>query len=238
MQEENIEVARKNTMVDTAYAVIKDKIISYHLQPNAVVSDNQLAAELGMSRAPVREAILQLTADGLIETGASGKLVVSPIGLQDIVDILRVRKALESEAIRIIAENGWLSASQEKKLKAIYEKLISSAQTHSFAQNYQYDDEFHTTIIGFCGNKRIKDVIDRMNLQMQRARWLNIAVPARQQESREEHDEIYAGIMQKDLEKSVLAVETHLGNSERTFKEVFQNPDLKKVMAGIYNFFS
>lgn len=229
---------KSSPQIDTAYATIRDRIISYVLAPGAVISENQLANDLGMSRAPVREAVLMLTADGLIEADDSGKSVVAPIGPSDIVDILRVRRALECESIRIIAENGWLTAKQLAELSRMHDKLSASVTAESMIENYKYDDDFHTTIISYSGNRRIMQVIQRMNLQMQRARWLNIAVPTRQQASKAEHDAIYNAIAAKDEAAAVKAMEAHLTNSEETFRQVFANPNLKQVMAGIYNFFS
>lgn len=227
---------KSSPQIDTAYTTIRDRIISYALPPGAVISENQLANDLSMSRAPVREAVLLLTADGLIESDSNGKSVVAPIGPSDIVDILRVRRALECEAIRIIADNGWLSDAQLAALAGIHQKLSSSVTAESLIENYRYDDEFHTTIIGFSGNKRIMQVIQRMNLQMQRARWLNIAVPARQHASKAEHDAIYDAIVARDEAAAVRGMEEHLSNSEKTFSQVFTDPNLKQIMSGIYNF--
>jgi DNA-binding GntR family transcriptional regulator len=190
-----------------------------------------------MSRAPVREALLQLVADGLVEDD-KGKLTVAPIGLREIVDILQVRRAIETEAVHVIAENGWLTNEQKNELATVFERLVSSVTSDSMIENYKDDDDFHTTIIGFSGNRRMAQMQGQMNLQMQRARWLNIAVPLRQHTSRKEHKEIYEAILDSDESRTVAAVETHLRNSEQSFRQVFNDPTLKQIMAGIHHFFN
>jgi DNA-binding GntR family transcriptional regulator len=105
-------------------------------------------------------------------------------------------------------------------------------------ENYQYDDDFHTTIIRFSGNRRMAQMQGQMNLQMQRARWLNIAVPLRQHASQNEHKEIYEAILGRDETRAAAAVEAHLRNSEQSFRQVFNDPALKQVMAGIHHFFN
>lgn len=231
-------MAKKNSLqADTAYAAIRDKILSYVLPPGAVLSENQLAAELGMSRAPVREAVLMLQADGLVEQNETGKSAVSPIGLSDIVDILQVRRALEVEAVRVIAGNGWLSEEQLLALSDIHGRFCAAADADSVMENYRLDDAFHAAIIEYSKNRRIADIVRRMALQMQRARWLNVADPSRKQASKEEHEAIFRAIGARDLAGCVLAIEAHLNNSSDAFHKVFHDPGLKQIMAGIYNFY-
>jgi DNA-binding GntR family transcriptional regulator len=230
-------MAKKSYLADVAYKTIRDEIISFQLPPYHSLSDNALAAGLNMSRAPVREALLQLVADGLVED-TNGKFIVAPIGLREIIDILQVRRAIETEAVRVIAENGWLTDEQKNELALIFERLASSVTADSKIENYKDDDDFHTAIIGFSGNRRMAQMHGQMNLQMQRARWLNIAVPLRQHASQNEHKAIYEAILAKDKNRAVAAVEAHLRNSEQSFRQVFNDPALKQVMAGIHHFFS
>jgi DNA-binding GntR family transcriptional regulator len=230
-------MAKKSCLTDVAYKTIRDEIISFQLPPYNSLSDNTLASRLNMSRAPVREALLQLVADGLVEDD-NGKFIVAPIGLREIVDILQVRRAIETEAVRVIAENGWLTNEQKNELSIVFKRLASSVTVDSMIENYKDDDDFHTTIIAFSGNRRMSQMQSQMNLQMQRARWLNIAVPLRQHDSQNEHKEIYEAILESDENKAVATVEAHLRNSERSFRQVFNDPALKQVMAGIHHFFN
>ncbi len=235
-------MARKSSLVEIAYETIKDKIISYSLPPGTALSDNQLALELGMSRAPVREAILRLAGTGLADDDEiDGKIVVSPIGLTDIVDILQVRRALESQAVHIIADKGWFEPQWEKQYTELYTRLLSlakaaTASAAAVAEYNQCDGEFHSAIITLCGNRRMAQITRNMGLQMQRARWLNVAVPSRVQETSPEHTEIYEALLDKDRERAAAAVEAHLRSSERTYRAVFNDPILKQIMTGIYNF--
>lgn len=89
--------------VSLAYNYILNSILTFKFAPNTFVSDNQVAKELGISRAPVREAIWKLVTDGLIKSSPEGKMIVAPINMSDIADIFHIRSALENEAIRIIA---------------------------------------------------------------------------------------------------------------------------------------
>lgn len=230
-------MARRNGhLTDTAYHKIREKIITYELAPRAVVSDFPLASELGMSRAPVREAILLLTADGLIEYETDGKSRVADIGIKDIMDIMSVRRALEEEAVRTISKNGWLTKEQLADVKSKIDIFPQNEEMIDILKTNQNDDGFHTLIIRLSNNQRMLKITERINTQMLRARWVNVAVPSRMHDVRGEHKAIYLGLEKQDLAATIDAIHTHLTNSEKVFEEVFTNPQLRQVMAGIHNF--
>ena len=227
----------KNPSVETAYNTIKDQIISFVLYPETPVSDSKVAKDLGISRAPVREAIIRLQMEGLITTNEKGKLIVSPISLEDVIDILSVRKALEGEAIRRISKNGWLSAAQEKELQKILQNHQKALTTIATSDIYQYDEIFHTTLIDYAGSPRIKTIINNMRLQMQRARWLNIANPAREYDSLNEHKEIFKNIVSHDLESTINAIRTHFNNGSESFYKILNDRDMRAVASAIQSFY-
>lgn len=229
---------KSNSQVIIAYEHIRDQIISYILPPETAISDNKFAKELDMSRAPIREAILLLQMDGLIQTNTDGKMIVSPIGIGDIVDILHVRCALESEAIVLISAAGWLTGEQEAKLQEIHAQMTSSVQYDLTSDNYKYDDLFHSTLAEYAGSVRICDMLERMRLQMQRARWLNIANPGRRLEAAEEHEQLLNSILLHDEQAALVALRTHFKNSGAAFHAVLENKQIQALAAMISNFYN
>ena len=91
---------KKGPQVQQAYDYIKDKIINFELAPGMPVSDHALEQELDMSRSPIREAMLLLTANGLLETTPTGTKV-APMTLEDVIEICQVRKAIEDNARKL-----------------------------------------------------------------------------------------------------------------------------------------
>lgn len=229
---------KMSVQVASAYDLILKRILSYEMAPESVISDNQLAKEFGMSRAPVREAILLLAMDGLVQNSPNHKMIVAPIKLDDIIDIMHVRNALETEALRIIAENGWLSANQEKKLQELHRKFSNAADLNTVSEHYSYDDMFHSELIGYSKSRRIVDILEQMRLQMQRARWLNLAVPSRQREATREHEDILNAILDKDLDRTVDCLHLHFANSAESFRSALSDQRMKQVAMTISNFFS
>lgn len=228
---------KDSSQVAIAYETLRDRIISYALLPETPISDNKLAKELEMSRAPIREAVLLLQMDGLIQTNEEGKMVVSPITLEDVIDILHVRGALEAEAIRLIAARGWFSEAEEQELRSLYEQMASCAQPATAWEHYSLDDLFHSRLAEYSGSARIRDMLGRMRLQMQRARWLNTADPARQLTATDEHQALLRALLAHDLEGSVSALRIHFQNSEDAFRAILQNRQMQTLAHMIGNFF-
>lgn len=220
---------KMNASVSKAYNYILDQIMSYNLAPGAVVSDSQLAKELGISRAPVREAILMLIMDGLIQSLPDSKTVVTPIMLEDISDIFHVRAALETEAIRIIAANGWLQREQIQELYLIHEHFLQTNFQTSFVEHYQYDNLFHSTLIGFAKSPRIENITTQLSLQVRRIRWLSLLDVAHQDVAVVEHKEILTAIQEKDCEKTIRWLNQHIRQSSEFFQHILSDTNMRQL---------
>lgn len=229
---------RKNdSHVISAYESLRERIIMYALPPKTPLSDYRLAEELSMSRAPVREAILLLERDGLVTINENGKKIVSPITLADVTDILHVRSALESEALRMIADSGWLSPAHVTQIRQIHEKMLRAARDGKVRDCYLYDDEFHYTFVSCAGSPRITETLERMRLQMQRARWLNVASPSRQTATCREHEAILTALLDQKLTPCIRALRTHFANSEKAFSLTLRDQEMQTIASMISTFY-
>ncbi len=227
---------KDNSQVAVAYGAIRDRIIAYDLAPDMLVSDSQLAQELGMSRAPIREAILLLQMDGLIEMDGNGKIRVSPITFDDAADILHVRLALEGEAIRLIAAAGWLADDQAAALTALHRQIAETADFDSTGEHFRCDDAFHQLLAEYSGSRRICEILGRMRLQMQRVRWLNLVNPSRPAATVREHQALLDALLARDLDGALAALEAHFTNSREAFRAVLTDRKIQVLAAVIRSF--
>lgn len=211
-----------NPSVETAYNYLLKGITSFRIAPGQTVSDSQLAKELGISRSPVRDAITLLRNDGLIEI-KDGKTVAAGLTMGDVSDILRLRIAIESEALRIIAENGWLDTKQKQTLYELHKEIVDYSENGMLSEHYDADDGFHMTLISFSGSRRFMIIAKQLRLQMQRVRWLNRAVPERCAETVDEHKALLEAIFNQDLDAAENALRNHLSNSEQSFRKVMSD---------------
>lgn len=217
---------RKGPQAQQAYEHIKRKIQNFELIPGAAVSDHALGQELEMSRSPIREAIMRLAAEGLIEFTDKGAQVTS-ITLKDIIEICQVRRAVEVASVDILMGNGGLSAEQRDRLSACFRHLQEAREP---VMNYYYDDQFHDLIMTMSGNSRLVEISNQMRAQIYRARWLNCILPDRLREAEAEHAAIYRALMDNDREESVRSIRFHLDQSEKNFRKVLSSANYSDQM--------
>lgn len=100
----SVYIGRVERASDRAYRVLRDEIISWHALPGTPLAEVELAARLGMSRTPVREALTRLAEDGLVVAVGGRGLVVAPLDEHDIRALYVLRAALEPVAARLAAQ--------------------------------------------------------------------------------------------------------------------------------------
>lgn len=229
---------KDSSLVSYAYGYLRDQIISYKFQPGEHLSDYHIAKSLKMSRAPIREALLRLHMDGLVQTNDDGKIYVTSINMDEIADILNVRRALESEALSLIAENNWLTAQQEASLLEIHEKLKKHSRGECPDLNYEYDDLFHQQLASYSQSPRIVKMLKQLQLQMQRARWISILNHQRSAEALAEHQNLLEAILAKDQALAVSCLRVHIQNSAQAFRSILESEQIPKIAATISSFIS
>ncbi len=228
---------KKGPHVNKAFAYIRDRIISYELLPGEIVSTINLSKELNMSRTPIMESILLLKSAGLVEI-INDNMCVSPLELGDIIEICQVRVAVECSSINIIMENGGLQPSQRQKLKKIFHQLSKTLSSRNFKEHYYYDDLFHTTIVEFTKNKRLMNISEMMRLQIQRARWLNVALPNnRREKAHKEHKNILDAILDNNEEACIKAIKDHISKSKENFIKIIEDQNLRIAILSIQNIY-
>ncbi len=124
-----------------AYGALLDMILRGAIAPGELVTERQIAARLGMSRTPVREAVRRLEGEGTLERQRTGALVVRPYSMEDFLHALAVRRLLEGEAVRLAAGKispELVSAARERIARLRRQGLSDTAR--------QDDRDFHAAI--------------------------------------------------------------------------------------------
>lgn len=145
------------SLADQAYETMKTNILNLTYPPGMPLTEARLTKELGMSRSPVRAAIQQLQAEGLIVTDYYKSMTVKEITDKDINEIYQLRELLESEAFRLIFSCG----RHEEYSYRIEEKVVRMCA--SAGDIYQWelaDTAFHLEIISIFENDRINKIYE------------------------------------------------------------------------------
>ena len=157
--------------VRSIYAILRRDIVTMRLRPAERLSENELAARFRTSRAPVREALIRLVEDGLIDVRPQRGSFVSRISLKAMERARFVREALEVAIIRRVAEQGVPDVTRAELEDAIARQLEARDDPEKFTE---LDDFFHRGFARAASLNSVWDVIEREKAQFDRVRYLSL----------------------------------------------------------------
>ncbi|WFR82857.1 GntR family transcriptional regulator [Arthrobacter sp. Y-9] len=148
------------SLADQAYETIKDRLVMLDIRPGEPLNDGLLAAELGMGRTPVREAIKRLETDHLLVSYPRRGTFATSVDITELAAIWDIRSVLEPVAARRAAENATPAVRQE--MKDVIQRLLAvdeSADAQS--ELMRLDMSVHRLIYRAAGNPHLEDVLIR-----------------------------------------------------------------------------
>jgi DNA-binding GntR family transcriptional regulator len=150
---------RRTLLRDTAYVVIRDAIVRADLPPGAVVSNAAVAEQLGLSRAPVRDALARLADEGLVETKPQSYTRVTPLVLKEVRDAAEVVRAMHELAARTAVP--LLTAGHIEAMREANRRFGAATGAGDADAALEFDDELHGVLVGACGNRAVAATIER-----------------------------------------------------------------------------
>jgi DNA-binding GntR family transcriptional regulator len=206
------------------YGQIRQDIILLRLRPGTRLSENELALRFGTSRAPVREALIRLVEEGLIEVLPQRGSFVTRISLSAMRRARFVREALEVAVVRRAAERGLSIKTMQQVVAAIAEQESARSDPERFTLA---DDAFHRLIAENIGISQIWSVPEREKFQLDRIRFLSLPVITPVDVLIAQHRTILAAIAERDVEAADRAMRMHLSEVLKIAEALAaEHPDL------------
>jgi len=193
------------------YQAIKREIVRGILEPGSRLSENNLAKEMNVSRTPIREAMRNLVAEGLVKTSPNKKMTISEVSLIDMKEVLQVRGALEGLAASIAAKK--ITTEEIKKLEQIVNRMRLYTSIKHLDTYCEIDDKFHELILNICGNKWIIKVRKNLGNFIYRYRFKSLSVPGRLNSSLGEHFKILESLKKQDSAEADRLSKLHMENT-------------------------
>jgi DNA-binding GntR family transcriptional regulator len=187
------------------YGALRNAIVSVQFEPGRQLSENELAEWLGVSRTPVREALVRLSDERLVEIVPQLGTFVSRISVGAVADAQFVREALECAAVRLAAERA--TREDINALKAI---VARQAQVAEFDRWYVLDDELHAALFGISGHESAWTLAQRAEAHLNRVRRLSLPQPRYLGEMVAEHRLVIRAIERGDADAAEEALRHHL----------------------------
>ncbi|MDS9466738.1 GntR family transcriptional regulator [Paracoccus sp. MBLB3053] len=182
---------------ERAYHDLRYRILTGRLAPGTTLLETELAGLLSLSRTPVREAVIKLEEEGLVEVRPRHGVTVKALSLQDFANILDVFSALEVRAFELTAERG-LTNEQAGLLGRMLDDMEIATASGDIARWSDLDDEFHSEVVGLCGNQRLQSALNAFWGQQYRARMMILPLRPLPDESNSEHRHTFEALLAKD----------------------------------------
>ncbi|MGM0602044.1 MAG: GntR family transcriptional regulator [Bacillota bacterium] len=208
VKEENL------TKTNLAYKFIKDKIVNNEFERGEVISENQIADMLEISRSPVRGAFQKLASENLLKIMPSRGAIIKEMSLKEAKDIYDLRMALETFTLTRVFSK--ISQKDIDKLKKLIElEKIAFEEEKDYMKSMDYDVQFHLYFIKLSGNKEIERLIKNFEDRFAAYGYIALKKPGRIVTTLEEHTDIIKAIEENDFEKSLEKLKYHLKNGKR-----------------------
>lgn len=213
-------------MRERAYLHIRRKITSGELSAGHAISELSLAKQLGISRTPIREALGQLAAEGMLEQSPNRRAVVVKLTRQDTIDLYELREALEAYAVGKAARQPVRRADLDK-LQSLTDAILTlkdeldrsgkpeldREQMHRFVA---YDLAFHTLLMRLAANARMLKVVNETRVLIRIfAIRRHGHTAALLQDIHRRHSEVVRAIAEQDPQRAMHAISEHIQLSQR-----------------------
>jgi DNA-binding GntR family transcriptional regulator len=194
------------TATSRTYDHVKQAILDRAYPGGALLSEGEIAAEVGVSRTPVREALLRLETEGLVRLYPKRGALVLPVSPQEISDVLEARELVET----FTAGRATIGPPLVEELM----RLLAAMREHAGAGNareFAYADRcFHRTLVAAAGNEILTQLYDSLRDRQLRMARLTVGDPIRSGQVIHDHAEILEAVRSGDRRRIRTAIHRHL----------------------------
>ncbi|MEV7415998.1 GntR family transcriptional regulator [Streptomyces sp. NPDC089919] len=201
--------AKQPPAADRVYQHIKEGVLERRYEGGTLLTEGELAEAVGVSRTPVREALLRLETEGLIKLYPKKGALVLPVSVQEIADVVETRLLVEEYTVRRAVPAAPALLDRLEELLAAQRRHVESGDLAAFAVD---DRCFHAEIVRSAGNQILARLYDQLrDRQLRMGVAVMHAHPDRIAQNVVEHGEILAALRAGDAEAAAAAVRAHLG---------------------------
>lgn len=211
-----------NTLSEQTYEAIKDMIFAYELEPGEFLSIEGLSKELGVSQTPIREALIRLSNNGLVEYNPRRKAQISEISSEDIDNAYEVRKILEPYIASNAAAN--VKKKDVKEIKQEIDAIEELEGEERYEKYHETDIKLNNLLLSTVNNELLLQMFDFIENWNIRIRFFAEATDRDHrdtliEEGNKEHRAIVQALLDRSPERARQAVLDHLQSAEnRTWK--------------------
>lgn len=199
----------RRLLADRAYESLRSSLQSGAYPPGTFLSERQLALRLGMSKTPLKSALVRLEAEGFLRISPQQGIVVREPSVQEVADLFDLREAIETFVAQKLA--GRIAPADALRLRANLKEQAKAARERNASEATRLDTEFHMMLCDFLGNREVQQSLARMRDKLNMLILGNLTrVPDRMATSYKEHAMIAAALLKGRGPRAVELVRHHL----------------------------
>ena len=214
-------------LADRVYNQLRDNIGSHQIRPGERLQEVSLAAQLGVSRTPVREALARLESEGMIVVEGRG-FVVPELTDADIEEIYELRFLLEPAAARsAVAEV--TGASDLASMSSAIDDAVAAEKNDDFRAFLEANSRFHNAWRALVPNRRMSKLLDQYVGHVRFLRVLTLGDPAARKAALTGMKNIHAAFKKRDADAAATAMHKHLEAARLYLVKAIEQIDQEKA---------
>lgn len=198
---------------ELAYEQIKQRIISCSLRPGEAINEAHLTQLLGLGRTPIHQALHRLEMEGMVTILPRKGVMVSPISLNDVLDMIEVRICNERLCVKLAVERA--QESDFKAMREIIGRTPSLLERRDVNALMEVDLQFHLAISAAARNRVLAELLRNLHEKQARFWFLTLSEKHHSERIYDEHLQILTAMESGDSEAAIEAIHNHIDDFRR-----------------------
>jgi hypothetical protein len=202
---------KQRALYEEVAELLREKIFNHQLAAGAWIDELKIAAEYGISRTPLREALKVLATEGLVTMKVRRGAYVTEVNDQDLSDVFHLMALLEADAARTVAQTA--TDQQLKELETLHQQLEKSTKDQKdHIRFFTLNEAFHTKLLEVANNRWAGQMVADLRKVMKLNRAESLTKPGRIAESLAEHAVLMAALQKRDAAAAHAAMQAHINS--------------------------
>jgi len=201
------QIEKPQTLAEAVITVLRKALHSGTLKPGDPINEAELARQLGISRAPVREATRILEQQGLLEIVPRKGVCVTDLSAEDLKEVFTLRAVLEGLAVRLAVENGAYDDAAIAELQDLTDQIRTGTD---FLKSLDADERFHELLCGKSNHKLLLGVLSNLRLKIRQAHISTRLVEENYRQLADRHQAVVDTIIRGDPEAAEQTIKEHV----------------------------
>jgi DNA-binding GntR family transcriptional regulator len=210
------------TMSGQITARIREKILTGVYPPGSALLQDVIAAEFGVSKIPVREALVQLRAEGLVDVFAHRGFQVRPLSSREVDEVFRLRLQIEPQAVAEGAQRA--QPEDHEATRLAFDNLKDALNAGELYDSGELNRAFHISLIVPRLQPVTGEMLNRLHMLSQRYVRMHLLPPGRVNRANEQHSQLYEAWAGRNIEEAVRLTHMHIETTRDDLAQLLQSP--------------